>query len=69
MYKYDNLFIYEFVIEHYIAMGGKDFTLGSDAHNHVDMFYCFENAIQLLKSYNVNHIVEFKQGEKIIKYI
>lgn len=66
MYKYDNLFIYEFVIEHYIAMGGKDFTLGSDAHKQEDMFYCFENAIQLLKSYNVNHIVEFKQGKKII---
>lgn len=66
MYKYDNLFIYEFVIDHYIAMGGKDFTLGFDAHKQEDMFYCFENAIQLLKSYNVNHIVEFKQGKKII---
>lgn len=48
------------IIDMYIDLGGKLFSLGSDAHQLAHIEKGFREAIDLLQSYGVNEIVQFR---------
>ncbi len=64
MYKYKKENLYSYMIEKYLRMGGKLFTLGSDAHNIKDYAYKFNEAKKFLLSKNIKEIILFK--DKVI---
>ena len=64
MYKYKKENLYSYMIEKYLRMGGKLFTLGSDAHNIKDYAYKFDDARKFLLARNIKEIILFK--DKVI---
>ena len=64
MYKYKKENLYSYMIEKYLRMGGKLFTLGSDAHNIKEYAYKFDEATKFLLNKNIKEIILFK--DKII---
>ena len=52
------------MIEKYLRMGGKLFTLGSDAHNIKEYAYKFDEATKFLLNKNIKEVILFK--DKII---
>ena len=67
MYKYKKENLYSYMIEKYLRMGGKLFTLGSDAHNIKDYAYKFDEARKFLLERNVKEIILFKDKIKMEK--
>ena len=67
MYKYKKENLYSYMIEKYLRMGGKLFTLGSDAHNIKDYAYKFDDAREFLLTRNVKEIILFKDKIKMEK--
>ncbi|HCM90857.1 MULTISPECIES: PHP domain-containing protein [Vagococcus] len=59
--KYNNRHLYEYAIPLYISLGGKLFTLGSDAHVASDYELGFLEMGQLLKDNNIHELAIFKQ--------
>ncbi|UVI31290.1 histidinol-phosphatase HisJ family protein [Paenibacillus spongiae] len=51
---------HSYLLKMYIDMGGKLFSLGSDAHRLSHYEKGFSEAIELLKSFNIREIVQFK---------
>ena len=64
MYKYKKENLYSYMIEKYLRMGGKLFTLGSDAHNIKEYAYKFDEATKFLLNKNIKEVILFK--DKII---
>ncbi|MEG0267856.1 MAG: PHP domain-containing protein [Carnobacterium sp.] len=61
MYQYGNVDLYEQMIEWYLELGGKSFSLGSDAHSIAYYGYHFEDAIALLKKHGVSSVTVFEK--------
>lgn len=51
---------HSYLIEMYLDLGGKWFSLGSDAHSLNNYEQGFGQAIELLKSYGIHEIVQFR---------
>lgn len=62
--KYHNAHLYEYAITLYLSLGGKLFTLGSDAHTAEDYQLGFELMSALLKKYQVTELVVCQGKEK-----
>ncbi|MDL0111979.1 PHP domain-containing protein [Mammaliicoccus sciuri] len=69
MYKYNNLDLYDYVVDRYLSLGGHMFTLGSDAHRAKDIFYNFESAKMFIKNKGINQVVVFEKRLPIYIYI
>lgn len=61
MYQYGNVNLYEQMIRWYLEVGGKSFSLGSDAHAIAYYGFHFDEAILLLKKYDVSTVTVFEQ--------
>ncbi|APZ48243.1 hypothetical protein BW721_00245 [Jeotgalibaca sp. PTS2502] len=66
MYDYGNIDLYRYMIQLYLSVGGRRFSLGSDAHSTAKYRYRFDDAIQLLKEMNVHEVVQFKQQQAYV---
>lgn len=64
--KYNNRHLYEYAIPLYISLGGKLFTLGSDAHVASDYELGFLEMGQLLKANNVHELAIFNQQKMML---
>lgn len=63
MYKHNNVHLYEYAIVLYQSVGGKLFTVGSDAHKAEDYEAHFDKAFDLLKRQGVQKLAVFKNLE------
>lgn len=61
--KYDKLELYKWAIPLYQSVGGKLFTLGSDAHNASEYMLGFDELRALLKRYNVHEVALFEKNK------
>lgn len=61
--KYQNAPLYDYIIPLYQSLGGKLFTLGSDAHVAEDYQLLFPEMAQLLAKYQVNQLAVFQNQE------
>lgn len=50
-----------YILDMYLDLGGKLFSLGSDAHQISQYEKGFNEAIQLLQSYNIREVVQFRK--------
>ncbi|XJS11378.1 histidinol phosphate phosphatase [Aerococcaceae bacterium WGS1372] len=65
MYRYDNDHLYDYAIDLYQSLGGKMFTVSSDAHVASDYQLHFNDAFNKLRSHNVNQLVVFQKNQPI----
>lgn len=63
MYRYDNAHLYDHIIGLYRSLGGKMFTVSSDAHVAADYQLHFSDAFSMLKQHDVKELVVFKNQE------
>jgi len=63
MYEYENVELYRYIIGLYLEEGGEKFSIGSDAHSIEQYRYHFDDAVQLLKEFEVTRVVQFKDQE------
>ncbi|GEP18905.1 histidinol-phosphatase HisJ family protein [Pediococcus argentinicus] len=56
MYKYHNIGLYDYAIEIYKQLGGKRFTIGSDAHDAKNVYSHYDEALEMLKAHDIHHI-------------
>lgn len=63
MYDYNNLDLYNYMIDLYLELGGNRFSLGSDCHSINQYRYHFDDAIDLLKEKGVNKVIQFENGQ------
>ena len=64
--RYQNAPLYEYAIPLYQSLGGKLFTLGSDAHVAQDYRLLFPEMSQLLRKFDVNQLVVFQGNERYL---
>ena len=60
MYRYDNAHLYDYAIALYTQLGGKLFTVSSDAHVAADYQLHFTNAYAVLRRHNVQHLATYQ---------
>jgi histidinol-phosphatase (PHP family) len=65
IWKYNNLSLYEYAVPLYISLGGKKFSIGSDAHTAADYEGHFDEAIDLLKRNGINETCLYQNGNEI----
>lgn len=63
MYRYQNAHLYRYAIPLYQSLGGKLFTLGSDAHVAEDHSLYFERSVEMLKSFGVEELAVYIDRE------
>ncbi|MDN6639624.1 MAG: PHP domain-containing protein [Tetragenococcus sp.] len=63
---YQNANLYRYVIPLYKSLGGKFFTLGSDAHQAEDYQALFPEMAGLLKEFGVNFLVTFQKNDRFL---
>lgn len=63
MYRFGNAHLYDYAIELYQSLGGKMFTVSSDAHVAEDYQLGFFDAFSKLRSHGVKELVVFKDQE------
>ncbi|GMA45990.1 PHP domain-containing protein [Tetragenococcus muriaticus] len=63
---YQNANLYRYVIPLYKSLGGKFFTLGSDAHQSEDYQALFPEMAGLLKEFGVNFLVTFQKNDRFL---
>ena len=61
--KYKNLDLYQWAIPLYQSVGGKLFSLGSDAHTASDYMLAFDDLRKLLKDHGVHEVALFEKQE------
>lgn len=61
MYQYGNAHLYEHVIELYQSVGGKLFTVSSDAHRAEDYRFNFDKAFAMLEKAGVEELAIFQK--------
>ena len=59
IYRYGNKELYDYAIDLYQSLGGRRFSLGSDAHQACDLCLNFEDSKQILKSHGVEKVSVF----------
>ncbi|WP_321387788.1 PHP domain-containing protein, partial [uncultured Enterococcus sp.] len=64
--KYGNAELYEFAVPLYIALGGKSFTLGSDAHVASDYRLGFQEMASLLQKNDIEELTVFQGKERFL---
>lgn len=64
MYRYGNFDLYDYAIPLYQSLGGRLFTLGSDAHQAADLELDFDKSKALLKKHGVTEVVVYRQGHR-----
>lgn len=64
--RYQNAHLYDYAIPLYQSLGGKLFTLGSDAHVAEDYRLLFPEMGQLLRKFDVNQLVVFQGKERFL---
>ena len=62
MFKYNNTHLYEYGIDLYKSLGGKYFTVGSDAHIAKDYEFHFNDMFELLKQQKIEYLTVFQKG-------
>lgn len=67
MYKHQNLSLYHWAIKYYLELGGKLFTLASDAHRSADYQRNFADAVAFLGEYGVSEIIDYVNGGVMVK--
>lgn len=65
LYVYHNIDLYRYAIDLYLELGGKLFTLSSDAHKAKDHMLKFEKSKALLQEFDVKEVVTYKRQEPI----
>lgn len=65
MYKYGCYDLYLYAIPLYQSLGGKLFSLGSDAHEVADHFLNFNESIEILKHHNVEAVQVYQKKKQI----
>ena len=63
---YQNAHLYQYAIPLYQSVGGKLFTLGSDAHKSSDYRLDFAAMSDLLRSFGVNQLAVFQGSERFM---
>ncbi|HAQ3931614.1 TPA: hypothetical protein IXP62_002964 [Enterococcus faecium] len=63
-YLYDNLALYEYVIDLYLSRGGTLFSVGSDGH-YLEHFR-FDDLFALLKAKGVTELAIYQKGKRIM---
>jgi histidinol-phosphatase (PHP family) len=63
IFGYENLDLYEHVIPIYQELGGRLFSIGSDAHKAEEHYMEFGNLINLLDKHQVETVAQFYQQE------
>lgn len=63
--RYQNAALYRYAIPLYQSLGGKLFTLGSDAHAAEDYQLLFPEMADLLREFGVKNLVVFQSEERI----
>lgn len=66
MYKYNNVDLYEYGIELYKSLGGKYFTVGSDAHVVKDYEFHFRDIFDILEQHGIEYLTVFQNKEIIL---
>lgn len=66
MYKYHNIGLYDYALEIYKQLGGKRFTIGSDAHDTTQYMRNYENAVDMLKAHDIHHVNVYRKNAMII---
>lgn len=61
MYRFENAHLYDYAIGLYRSLGGKMFTVSSDAHVAEDYQLKFSDAYSLLRKHGVEELVVFKK--------
>lgn len=69
MYRHGNAHLYEYAIDLYQSVGGKLFTVGSDAHKAADYEFHFDEAFDMLKRHGVKELVTFQKQEPTVRAI
>lgn len=59
LYRYGNRALYDYAIDLYQSLGGKRFSIGSDAHRVEDLFLNFDESKKMLKSHGVDQAAVF----------
>lgn len=62
LYHYNNKDLYRWAIPRYQSVGGKLFSLGSDAHKVDEHFMRFSESIDLLEQFGVSEVAQYRQG-------
>lgn len=63
--KVGNFATDESILKRYIALGGRDFTFGSDSHSAIRLCDGYEKAASFLKVNGINHFCRFENKVKI----
>lgn len=63
MYRYNNVHLYDYVIDLYKSLGGEMFVVSSDAHVAEDYQLQFDEAFSLLEKHAIHQLVVFKERE------
>lgn len=66
MFKYNNAHLYEYGIDLYKSLGGKYFTVGSDAHVAKDYEFHFEEIFEILKKHEIKQLTVFQNEKPIL---
>lgn len=64
--RYQNAALYEYAILLYQSVGGKLFTLGSDAHRASDYSLLFPEMCQLLRSFGIERLAVFQGDDRFL---
>ncbi|HFL0804123.1 TPA: hypothetical protein ACGYI9_002999, partial [Enterococcus faecium] len=65
-YLYDNLALYEYVIDLYLSRGGTLFSVGSDGHYLEHFRFHFDDLFALLKANGVTELAIYQKGKRIM---
>lgn len=66
MYKYHNIGLYDYAIEIYKQLGGKRYTIGSDAHEANSYMNNYENAVEMLKAHDIHHVNVYRKNAMVV---
>ncbi|ALS02180.1 histidinol phosphate phosphatase [Enterococcus silesiacus] len=64
--KYNNAELYAYAMPLYVSLGGKEFTLGSDAHVAADYQNGFHEMSLLLKNIGIDKLTVFQGKERFV---
>lgn len=65
-YVYDNLALYDYMIELYLSRGGTLFSVGSDGHYLEHFRFHFDDLFTLLRQKGVTQLAVYQKGERIM---
>jgi histidinol-phosphatase (PHP family) len=66
IFRLGNKNFYDYAIPLYQALGGKLFTLGSEAHKAQDIELAYDTTIELCALHNIHEIAHFQNGQPVM---